>query len=228
MTVYQQLDDFCECLPDMKDDIFKRNVDELIHLLSILTCWQQHPCETFLNSERVEYVELGQIDPCQCNGGILSFAPFYRPFQPDTFRVDLIEVRGLEETIEPITDFAYIDTLAELRIDVSNYIKSNSCKCRPDRKLRIQYDAGYDLLPECLLQIFCDMLHVVADKNDCDCKPCDICDGSDDVTIEYLEGDKVSPALNTYFNSLIVSGFKQQLGFMSLCERQAEIWGVVV
>lgn len=228
MLVYQQLKDFCDCLPDMEEDVFKRNVDELIHLISILTCWQQNTCETFLNSERVEYVELGQIDPCACNGSIVPFAPFYRPFQPDTFRVDLTTIRGLEEEVEPITAIAYINTLSELRIDLEGKIMGNICSCPPDRRLRIQYDAGYPELPDCLLQIFCDMLAVVADKNNCDCTPCDVCSGSDDVTIDYLNGDKVSPVLNDYFNSLILAGFKQQLGFMSLCDCQPEIWGVVV
>lgn len=228
MTVYEQLKDFCDCLPEMEDDVFERNVDELIHLISILTCWEQSTCETFLNSERVEYTCMGEIDPCACYGGVVSFVPYYRPFQADTFRVDLIEIRGIEETETPITDFAYIEALGELRIDLSGHVTNAECGCGPERRLRVQYDAGYSQLPDCLVQIFCDMLHVIAKKNECDCEKCQACEGGEDVTIEYAEGDTLSPILNTYFNNLLAAGFKQQLGFMSLCDFAPEIWGVVV
>lgn len=234
-TIYEQLLDSCDCLPDMEDDdIFHRNVDEMISLVSSLTCWKRGKktiCETFLNSERIEMIDIESFDKCSCDGGVVKFNPYYEPLNPETFQVEVIEVKGIEEYSSPVdpTDYNYLKTLEELRIDVSNYVTSNDCGCGSEWKLRITYDAGYDLIPECLLQLFCDILHVIYAKNECECGTCQACksDGND-IEIEYAEGDEVSPMIGTYLNNLILGAYKEQLGMISLCYRQSGIWGVVV
>lgn len=229
-AVVEQLNDFCDCLPDMKEDVLERNVLEMISLISNLTCWTQQPCETFLNSERVEFIDFDQFDPCSCNGGIVEFTPYYHPFQSDTFKVTLIEQDGINETATELdaSDFAYSDTFGVLRINLRDYVSNSKCGCSGASKLMITYDAGYESIPECLLQIFCDLLHVITVKNSCDCSACQACTGEDDVTIEYSEDDDVSPKLSVYLNSLIESGYKKQLGLISLCQGCNEIWGLVV
>lgn len=235
IPVAEQLKDFCDCLPDdlAKPDnetFFERNVLETINLISILTCWTNEPCETFLNSERTEYIDLEEFNRCTCDGGIVEFTPHYLPFQPDTFKVYLIEQEGItEEVIElDATDYSYGDAFGVLRIDVRKYVTGVDCGCKKKRKLKITYDAGYELIPECLLQLFCDLLHVVYDKNNCDCSACQSCSSSDDVEIEYLQGDDVSPKLSAYLDLLVQGGYKKQLGLISLCGNRKEIWGVVV
>lgn len=223
--IVEQLKDYCNCLPEKltKDDtLIERNISELIHLISLITCWTQEPCETFLNSARSEIIDVGNIDHCSCDGGIVEFTPYYAPFYPDTFKVYLISQSGLttEKTEIPDTSFAYDEVFDVLRIDLSEYIENDKCTCCPPKyKLLIEYDAGYEEIPECLLQLFCDLLHVVYDKNNCDCSTCQACTGSDDVEIDYSDDDEVSPMLSVYLDTLIASAYKEQLGLISLCGR---------
>lgn len=221
--IVEQLKDFCDCLPDKltgDDTLLERNISELIHLISLITCWTQEPCENFLNSARQEIIDVGSVDKCSCNGGIVEFTPYYAPFYADTFKVYIISQSGLETTKTEISSFAYDEIFDVLRIDVSDYVVSDKCTCcPPNYKLLIEYDAGYELIPDCLLQLFCDLLHVVYDKNNCDCSACQACTNSDDVEIEYSEDDGVSPLLSVYLDTLIATAYKEQLGLMSLCGR---------
>lgn len=234
-AIIEQLRDYCDCLPDLepesqKYDRMLKNLNELISIISNLTCWSDATedgsiCDTFLMSERREIIDAKEINCCVCDGTILSFSPFYRPFQPDSFKVSLAEVNGLDETVTELdtSDYRYIDSLRELKIDLRNYLscRQNRCECPSQYRLIITYDAGYSELPECMLQLFCDLMHVMAYKNDCNCKKCTSCKNDNDLTdegaVDFTEGDTVSPTLNTYWKQLIIDGYKQNLGKISLC-----------
>ena len=45
--IIEQLKEFCDCFPCDEDNKLEKTVKEAIHLISLLTCWTQRPCETF-------------------------------------------------------------------------------------------------------------------------------------------------------------------------------------
>jgi hypothetical protein len=226
--IIEQLQDYCDCLPETEDGVFEKNVKELINLISILTCWTQKPCENFLNAERVETLDIEHFDPCSCENGIMEFSPFYTPFDPLSFEVFLVKQEGVNETVEPldIADYMYSDTFGVLRINISKYIKNIKCGCPENYKLVIKYIAGYELLPDCLLQLFCDLLHIIADKNNCDCSACQACGKGDEAVIEF--DSEVAKDLDFYLRKLVENGYRNQLGLISLCGRNFKSWGSVL
>jgi len=233
-AIIEQLTDFCDCLPDElteegAEELIARNIKEMIQLVSILTCWTNEPCETLLNSERREVIDVNAINPCDCKGGVMDFVPFYSPFDAGSFKVYLATLNGVHEEIEELDadSYSFVSSFNVLKIDVAKYIKQDLCSCcPPQRKLVIAYDAGYDLLPDCLLPLFCDLLHVIYDKNKCDCKACVACDkGNTEGEIDY--NDEVSPKIGDYLNSLIKNIYTDQLGIVSLCGCDKPLWGIV-
>lgn len=242
--VIEQLLDFCECIKDFgrerPEDInaLERNVAELIRLVSILTCWTQAPCETFLMSSRTEYIDVRDIKKCSCEGGIIEFTPFYYPFDPRSLQVWLVKIDGVNEELIPIDsdDFAYIDSLDLVRIDLINYVRHDKCSCKSTYKLKLVYDAGYEEIPECLLKLFCDLLHIIYAKNDCTCEACQACrPGSSDTVMvfdQYSETyTSISPRIEDYLNTTLYNAYINQLSLISICGRSQldqRIWGVIV
>lgn len=236
--VIEQLLDYCECIKDLGKDPaeLERNVAELIQLISIQTCWAQSPCETFLNSERTEYMEVGDICKCSCDGTVVEFLPFYYPFNPLSFKVELIRLEGIKEEVTGIAeeDFAFITSLGILRIDLRDYVEGqNKCSCKVDFRLRITYDAGFELIPDCLLKLFCDLLGVIYRKNTCTCGHCAACNAGndDDVPAIYTEEDTISPTIDDYLDRVILDSYRDQLALISLCGRSRKDYnwlGVVV
>lgn len=228
--IYEQIEEYCDCLPNMEEEEKRRNIDEMLFLVSNLTCWTQSTCETLLNSRRVEFLDIDSFDPCLCNQGIIEFIPFYNnPIDEKSFEVYLITYEGIKEESERINSdyFAYSESLNLLKIDVRPFVQQNNCcACSRTYKLMIQYNAGYERLPDCLLRLFCDLLHVVAEKNNCDCDRCQQCNKGDDIEIEY--DDDVTPKLDMYFKLLVESAYKKQLGLLSLCKLEKRVWGIVV
>lgn len=238
-TVYEQLYDYCDCVRELigddgvSDPTFIKYVDEMIHLISLKTCWINDPCETLLNSERIEIIQVDPFNKCCCDAGIIKFTPYYTPFNADSVSIELIEISGIHETITEIdpNDYAYSTSCKQILIDVTDYVNFDLCNCQSIWKLRIKYDAGYIEIPECLLQLFCDILHVIYDKNNCNCEKCQACTGNNtynDVVIEYAEGDTISPKIDQYLNILVLNMYNEQLGLLSLCDRCSGIWAVVV
>ena len=232
--IMQQLKDFCDCLPERLDDesFLEKAVNEMIHLVSLLTCWTQEPCETFLNSERKEVLDVKAFDPCACEGGLIHFTPFFTPFNPLTFNVSLIQQHGVQDEVIVIdsSDYAFSEIFSVLKVNLKGYIPAAECGCPSRYKLVITYDAGYELIPECLLPLFCDLLHVISDKNNCDCSNCQACKGDNDDNegvIDWGEGDKASPIINRYLNVLINNGYQKQLGLISLCKCRKPWWVIV-
>lgn len=223
-SIIEQLEDKCECT-EVRDS----DVDELINIVSMATCWTQEPCETFLLSDRSEIVDLPScLDKCQ----IWQFIPFYTPFVPDSFVFTLLEIDGIEEVSIPLTEYAYSPSLGGFRIKLplkSCKCGKSTCGCEVEYKLIVTYEAGYESIPDCLVPIFCQMLQLIRDKNTCNCEHCQECQTrTEELQKVYANGDIVSPYTDNYLASVIIDQYKRQLGLISLCRGMEEMWGFVV
>ena len=219
--IVDQLKSFCNCV-----DVIEDEVAELVNVISLATCWQQKPCETFLKSERTEVIELPSCLDCP-----IEFIPFYHPYDADSFTFSLVTVQGIEETITPITNFAYSEVSNVFRVDVglTDCECRCACECEPEYKLLVKYTAGYEEIPDCLLPVFCNVLEVIHAKNDCSCTDCG-CDNDKyaEDNIEYAKGDIVTVALETDIGKILVSQYMKQLRMISLCKAAPDLWGFVI
>lgn len=228
MSIYDQLKDYCDCVDAFTED----DVNELVDVISMATCWMTKPCDTFLLSERREVVDLPDCLDCA-----FVFEPFYKPFDPESFSFKVVTQHGLEDLVEEVSDFMYSEVDENFRLDLP--IPKCKCKCKcgcgcdPKYKLVVTYNAGYDGIPDCLLPVFCDLIQIVHAKNTCDCDDCQTCtieyDANDPTKhIKYYKGDLITVNLETDLARLLVDQYKRQLAMMSLCVKQNELWGFVV
>lgn len=224
--IYQQLRDYCDCV-----EVREADVDELINLVSMSTCWTQEPCDTFLTGERKEVVDLSScLDECD----IFTFRPFYHPYDVESFTFTLVKTEGIHETYEEIADVAYSEVGEVFRIDLpipNCKCQPCTCGCDPEYKLLVTYDAGYDDLPDCLLPLFCEALGYIRERNSCDCTQCEPCEHKyDDDKVEVLvyNAATVRNQLKAYFVTMLAKQYTRQLSMISLCEEQSKLWGIVV
>lgn len=226
MTVYEQIEAYCDCFKD--NEISERDVDELIGLVSMATCWTLQPCETFLSSDRTELVDLPNcLDECD----VLEFEPYFTPFQPDSFEFTLVETEGINETLIPVTDFAYSEVSEVFRVNlpIGDCGCKPTCGCETKYKLKVDYVAGYEEIPECLLPAFCEALQYVIERRKCDCAECQECVNYDEQTEVLVDNAaQITNQLKVYFVNLLTAQYKRQLSLISLCNQQYSIWGTVV
>lgn len=243
-AIIQQLKNYCDCFPELDGESpdkileIEKNVSELIRYISSLTCWAKNPCETFLLSERAQLyrIDTDIIERCDCFNAILEVCMAYDMISSDSIKIELIELQGITKTVYELTDeeFLYDEDQDILRVNIGNYIEKCQCRrqCKKSYALKITYEAGYEQIPDCLLGMFCDLLHVIFEKNKCSCERCQACNAQNntDVVIEYDEADTASPQIQSYIASLVVSGYKKQLGMISICDKCADdmFWGLVV
>lgn len=222
MTILEQLTEYCDC-----QTVEERDVNELISLISSFTCWTQKPCETFLKSERREVVELPNcIDDCD----VFEFTPFYAPFDEESFTFTLIEQNGIQETATEITDYIYseVDGNFKMELPLPGCNCKPNCGCESKFKLLVKYVAGFELIPECLLPLFCEALIWINEKNKCDCEDCQPCDQT------YRESRQIDYAsltgrLQEHFLMILTRQYFRQLSLISLCDGyKGQLWGVVV
>ncbi len=221
--IANQLSSYCDCVGDFTT----RDVTELINAVSIATGWTREPCETFLLSSRREVIDLPSCMEC-----VFEFEPFYHPYTVESFSFTLIKQDGLTEESTSITDYIYstVDEKFKLTLPLPD------CKCEcvpacsdcePTYKLLVDYEAGYEEIPECLLPAFCDLLQVIIAKNTCDCT-CDNCEGNNEDEIQYAKGDVVTVELQTQLGKIIVQQYLNQLGMLNLYNVKHTIWGYVL
>lgn len=231
MSIYEQLRDYCDCVEF--GDNAEQNIDELIHLISNATCWVgDGTCSTFLMEARKEVIDLPS-SPDKCF--VMEYNPFYTPFIPSSFVFSLIEIDGIEETKTILTEeyYSYSESDNIFRIKLP-YAKDCYCKCvcgcEKKYKLVVEYDAGYELIPECLLPIFCEMIDLINKKNECGCG-CQGCgrENPDNEANydEYTKGDALTNAIVNEIGPLLTKQYKRQLGLISLC-KDYSMWGIVV
>lgn len=225
MTIYEQLSAGCNCMTVKEAD-----VDELIQLISSLTCWQNKPCETFLSGERREVMELPDcMDRCE----VFEFTPFYHPFDVDSFEFTLIAQTGIEEEATEITDYSYSEIDGNFKMilpipDCKCRCRQKRCDCVPKYKLLVEYVAGYEELPDCVIPVMCEALQYVEDKNKCDCSKCETCDKQyedDKIPILVDDADTITLQLKNYFVRSLARQYRKQLSLISLCEGSHELWG---
>lgn len=207
-------------------DITEEEVAELINVISMATCWMREPCETFLTGARREVIDLPSCADCP-----ISFAPYYTPFDVSSFRFYLVKVEGIEETVTEITDFRY--HVSDGKFHINTGLPKCKCLCKPcgcppSYKMVVEYEAGYDELPDCLLPVFCNVLEVLRAKRNCDCCGDCGCDTPAEQQIKYASGDVVSVALETDIGKILVEQYKNQIGMISLCRAGHGLWGYVV
>lgn len=219
--ILEQLKDYCECV----EDVAEKDVDELIYTVSLATGWVKNPCDTFLTGERREVVDLPSCADCP-----ITFEPYYRPFDVDSFTFYLVKIEGIEETITEIKDFSYHQSEGLFYVDPglpSCKCKPCTCGCPPSYKMIVEYVAGYCNIPECLLPVFCNVLEVIRAKNECNC--CDDCGcENQEQKVKYASGDIVSVALETDIGKILVEQYKKQIGMLSLIRSYSKLWGFVV
>lgn len=222
MSIYQQLADYCECTKVVEED-----VEHLIDLISMATCWTQKPCETFLMAERKEVLDLPDCMDCD----VISFRPFFTPFEESSFSFTVVKTVGTEETYIPVTDYVWSEVDDAFKIDAglpSCECQPCSCGCDPKYKLLVTYDAGYEELPECLLPIFCEALRYVHEVRTCDCEACTPCTAEEIDTQDYSSADNIKDRLKDYFVVTLTRQYIRQLSLIALCDRTKDLWVVVV
>ena len=230
MTVYEQLTEYCNCLvsesADESPSIDHRAVDELIHLISVYTCWATHPCETFLQGERKEVID---VPDCICDCDVFEFDPYFAPFDPDSFTFTLIEQRGIEETLTEVTEVRYseVDEKFRMELPLPNCDCYDPCGCKSKFKLMVTYVAGYEEIPECLLPLMCEALQWILEKNECDCEACQDCENkyANNNAIDYT---KLTGRIQEHFLTILTVQYFRQLSLISLQKRKGYLWGVVV
>lgn len=233
MTVYEQLTEYCDCLVNETRDEGKiptfdnREVDELINLISTYTCWANSPCETFLQGERKEVVE---VPNCINDCDVFEFEPFYAPFDPDSFIFTLVEQNGINETLTEVTSYAYSEADEKFRLELplpSCECGKPQCGCQSTYKLMVTYVAGYDEIPECLLPLMCEAMQWIIEKNKCDCEACQDCENqyANNNEIDYTT---LTGRIQEHFLNVLTAQYFRQLALISLCRRRNELWAVVV
>lgn len=216
--IVEQLTEYCSCMemPEEKD------VQEIIDLVSMFTCWSTNPCDTFLLGARKEVVELPSCADCPW-----TFEPFYQPFDLDSFKFTMVKLEGTTVTETEVTDYVYCNGKFVVNLPLpSCKCDCHHCGCDPEYTLVVEYDAGYEVLPDCLLPVFCNLLDVIQAKNTCDCEKDCACNTEE--SIQYATGDVVTAALETELGQILVEQYKRQLSMLSLCKERPSIWGFVV
>lgn len=231
MTITEQLTEYCDCLTREVDgmpspNFRERDVMELVDLISTYTCWAQHPCETFLFSQRKEVVD---VPDCMCGCDFFEFDPFFAPFDPESFVFTLVEQNGITETQIPVSTYIYSEADEKFRLE----LPLPDCKCRPKcgckskYKLMVTYYAGFEELPDCLLPLFCEALQWIIKKNECDCEACQECENGypNNHEIDYTS---ITGQLQERFLMVLTKQYFRQLSLISLCRRRHNLWAVVV
>lgn len=218
--IVTQLEEYCPCVdsPDTED------IQEIVSIISMYTCWTNTPCETFLLGERREVVDLPPCLDCA-----FEFEPFYTPFDTESFDFVIVKQEGSTITEEHV-DAVYNRATGKFIVDTG--LPSCNCyrKCSPckaDIKLVVTYEAGYERLPECLLPVFCNLLEVIKAKNECDCEKDCGCNSENQQNIKYAEGDIVTVQVETELGKIILHQYMKQISLISLCVER-HIWGDVV
>lgn len=224
--IIEQLKTNCDCISDNEwsNGKLEQNISEFLDLISSMTCWKTKSCETLLMSERTEIFDIKDLNAeCGvCDSGIVMKYLYFDLIQEDSLKVMILVRKGLKiERIELDSElFTFCPETNQLFVDLSDFVFDSECTCESILKMIVTYDAGYEILPECLFPILCDFLDYVIDMNKCTCGACTTCesDSTQDVTI--VEGETDSEefiSIKLQIRNLITSNYMRQLEFISLC-----------
>ena len=170
-----------------------------------------------------------EVIPIECSDCPIEFTPYYHPYNSDSFKFYLVATKDLEETVTEL-DYSYsaVSELFRVSLGLNCECLGKECGCPTTYQLMVTYEAGYDLLPDCLLPVFCNLLEVIRAKNNCDCG-CGCTNGNpNEQEITYASGDIVTVALETDLGKILVEQYKNQLASFSLINYDQRLWGFVV
>lgn len=160
--IIAQIKDSCPCFCDKTDDELEVMISKLISLLSVSLCWNSDICGTFLYGEREEtftYVP----DNCMVCQPCNRYKKYPLYYHADNSKLEVISVQintyvGLETNEFVLPPNAYTIRKGVLIID-SSVLPVTCCTCSCEEyEIVVNYNAGYELIPDCMLPIFCDLL----------------------------------------------------------------------
>lgn len=229
--IYDQLNDYCNCL-DIDECEADKFLSQLIHLVSTMTCWRNSSCETFLKSERQEIFDVDYINNCSCDHGLMVVPLYYlKVFEPSIQvfvqirdGIDFCQIQVEQE------DYSFDSFTNEVYIDLKKYLSNGKCMCDCSKihRIIISYVAGYDVIPDCILPIFCDLMDYIVELNSCGCG-CQDCDsGSMEEEESDLSDNEKQQLIYDWIQSTVTQVYIRQLETMSLCGRNSRFIGVVV
>lgn len=224
-----QIKNHCQCFKECEVDEIESVAVELVRLLSLSSCWTRETCETLLTSQRVERVPM-PCRKCGCCGNIEHFVPYYSA-NVNNVEVYVVTQSGLltERTKLDHCDVGVTDIngYTEILVDLSDYVKSCSCNACDVQMLEFVYDAGYDLLPDCLFPDVCDLIKTIT-ASKLGCGGLDDCCSMSQPELGYvLKTKKVgelswtwsqdTSSIEYIYNQLIIGNRLKNLGMISLC-----------
>jgi len=229
--VLEQLERNCPCTKDLPRHTFAHVVETTINLISAVTGWTNELCETFLKGYRRETFVIDNPVWCSCceNDYIFTTPLYYEQIDTSAIKVYVYHQQGVQDIAVRVSDedIFYSDLDGVLRINTRPYINERRCHCKVDYKIVVEYLAGYDCIPTCLLDDLCMLLNIVADTIN-NCGDCDDCDDDERLTpnsvlasksvgeITYTWDNDKALTLDGKLSELVTAGFFKQLSLLSL------------
>ena len=157
---------------------------QTLRIISSITCWDDNPGDLFLTQTRTQSYPV-KIEHCQCLCKLCDEAFVIIPLEyaphPEDFMISVkisgmvngkfikeeLDIEELMEGFDEGRDRLYISKQVFYDLIKS---EDNCCSCEYDFTVTLQYNAGYDEIPEGLLPIICYILNKVnngVDEEDC-------------------------------------------------------------
>lgn len=224
--IISQLRDNCDCISENEwsNTKLEQNISEFLDLISTMTCWKTKACETLLMSEREEIFDIESLKfECGvCDSGLVTKTLYFDLIQEESVKVKILIKSGIKIEIIELDDelYAFNPYTNEIYVDLSDYVFDDECTCEKIIKMIVTYDAGYEILPECLFPILCDFLDYVFDMNKCTCGACTTCESDSTQDVVIVEGETDNSefiSIKLQIRNIIASNYMRQLEFISLC-----------
>lgn len=187
-SIIDQILDHCPQLADVKDPETEvlsesdkaalwKQIYKIISRFSSANCWDKGGCETFLKGERTQKMKFTR-EHCKSCGNLLKISPEFEPIclndagEPDITEINIYAVSDVRKKYTypaELLGSSYVEVAEQFYIDLNidmlntqtgeteNWWKNCGC-CEPEFFIEIKYNAGFDKIPECLLDMFCKLL----------------------------------------------------------------------
>lgn len=226
--IIEQLKVNCDCISEDEwtdRSKLEANITEFLDLISTMTCWKTKACENLLLSERQEIFDIDEMSrECNtCDNGLVVKQLYFDLIREESITVRIVVREGIriQEIEIPKELFSLNPYTDELYVDLSDYIyEYDICSCEKIIKMVVTYDAGYEVLPDCLFPILCDFLDYIIDMNKCTCGACSTCETDSTQDVVIVEGETDNSefiSVKLQIRNLITSTYMRQLEFISLC-----------
>lgn len=242
-VIASQLKEHCSCFSESTLDELTDVTTELVHLLSLSTCWQQQTCGSLLLEERVERERYICSSSQRCCKQIHRFRPYFQANIQEV-TISLFIEDGLKTRVVELSEAEFATTnargYAEILVDLQHH---NLCCRNACQSFYIEYKylAGYEELPECLFPEVCDVVKTLTATR-LGCGGLDDCCELDQSEVGYVlkshkKGElswtwtKDTESLEYLYSQLIVTNRFKSLSMISLCgthslEHSNELWAI--